>query len=128
MIVFVGKVLECGLSGQGVPQYSGPEFYEPLAQGERFFVQIRASQVTTGSGTTTLTAELESSNDGVSWEGRGAITLTPSTLSNNAVNNLFGSDTVTTKVPGAKLRIKITQTVSVNPNAYIEVWITARAD
>lgn len=119
-IVYAGKVFSRVLNDATNTHYSDPECNAKIGAGEKFFVEVRASNV---SGTSpTLLVTLESSNDNVNWATRstlinlasivGGPVLTASELGTAAVGGRF-----------QRLSFKLGGTT---PSAYLEAWLTAR--
>ena len=100
MLMFSQKVFEGGVSGAGssAAAYSKKDLDRFLAQADRFFVQVRASQVS-GTGPK-VTVDLQSSNDGVDWNN---VTLAVAGISDvsvvaNQVTLIYGNAVDATKV------------------------------
>ena len=132
-ILFYGKVFEGGMSGNAAI-YTPPELNSRIAQGEKWFVQVRVGQVTLAS--LNLTCLLEHSNDGSNYTNAGGTQkswTTKTTLINavalvqNDVTYLTGNDLGTANVGGGLMRLAISLG-GVNPTAYVEVWLTVRSN
>jgi len=102
--------------------FSPTEYNAALGKAEKYFFQVRTTQV---SGTSpTLTLLLETSNDGVLWSSRSTPINLQVIPSNNA-GALFGQELGTSSVGGMYTRfgIKLGGTLTV---AFVEVWVTGR--
>lgn len=101
-------------------RYSDPSLNQALAQAEKFFFQVKSTQVLGTSPNAVIT--LETSCDNVNW----TISSTPisAAIANGTV--LFGADLGTSQVRGLCVRIGVKLT-GTTPSAYIEVWITGRS-
>jgi hypothetical protein len=127
-ILWSGIAYEGGISGSGTVVYTGPELYKVLAQGEKFFVEVRVSQSSSTSGTPQLKVDIEHSIEAVnsaSW----SVKSTPIAATNaptGAITYLRGSDTGGT--PGASShRLALTLT-GTGPALYVQVFVTVRTN
>lgn len=119
-IVFSGKIFSGVINDTSNTYYSEPPFNAALGAGEKYYVELKSSNVTGTSPT--VTVSLETSNDNVNWAVRNN-----AVISNNAITNttvLTGQDTGTT-VGGRFARFGV-KAGGTSPNAYVEIWVAAR--
>ncbi len=119
-IVFAGKSFSGVVNDITNTYYTDPELNGRIGQGEKYIVELKASNVVS---TPSATVSLESSNDGVNWVVRNAAVI--ATIAIPAAGSVnFGIEGGTTTVGGrfARFGIKLT----VGGSAYCELWVTAR--
>ena len=125
-ILFSGKVFEGSISGT-TAVYTGSELYRTIAQGEKFYVEVRAAQTTTGA---TVTVALEQSNEAsafvAAWEVKATL-ISAAATSPTVVNYVRGYDLGTTKVGAGNMRLAISLG-GATPTAYVEAWLTVRSN
>jgi hypothetical protein len=115
-IVFAGKVFSRVINDLTNTYYSDDELDEALGLAEKFFIEVKGSNV---NGTPTLTLTLETSEDGVNWTTRS----TPISAT-YATNPRFASELGTGQTGGRFARFGAKHTGS--GGGYLEVWVTGR--
>ena len=119
-IQYAGKVYSDVMNDGTNTYYSDPECNAKLGMAEKFFIEARTSNVT---GTTpTLAIALESSNDNVNWVPRSTVIVATAIASGTT---LTGSELGTAAVGGRFQRFTL-KLAGTTPNAYVELWVTAR--
>lgn len=125
-IIFSEKVYDAGITGT-TPVYTPPDLYRRIAQGEKFFVQVRASQPT---GTPSLKVDLEHSNEGIAtaaWFIKQVLIAPTSVASTSAPTYLVGFDLGAAVIGGSFMRLAMTLS-GATPGCYVEVWLTVRSN
>lgn len=120
-ILFCSKVFDGLADNINNTFYSLPEFNATLGKAEKYFFQVRPSQV--GGGASTLTLTLETSNDNVNWNLRS--TLLNQTSITTATQALFASELGTAQVGACFARVGI-RLGGASAVAFVEVWATGR--
>lgn len=121
-ILFCTKVFNGLLDNSNNIFYSPPELNAALGKAEKYFFQVRPTQVAGTSPTLQLT--LETSNDGVNWSVRSTpISATSITSTTQA---LFGNELGTAAVGGCYARVGI-KLGGTTPVSFVEVWVTGRS-
>jgi len=120
-IVASGKIFSAVINDNTNTYYSDAEWNARLGMGEKFMLELRATNVVTNGS---VTVQLESSNDNINWHIRNNAVINANTLTNATTATCFGSEVGTSEVGGrfARFNVKLTNTTA----AYIEMFCTAR--
>ena len=120
-IVAAGKIFADVINDNVNTYYSDPAWNASLGMGEKFSVELRASNVIVAG---TVTVKLEGSNDGIAWVNHATMIGGGPLAIGNATTPLHGQDPGTATVGGRYARFTIILTTTTG--AYIELWATAR--
>lgn len=120
-IIFSAKVYDGMILSDAVnTRYSDPSLNVGLAKAEKYFCQVKTTQV---GGTANLTVTLETSADNVNWYVPPTPLFNQSSISNNTVLFNFDLGTASIRAAFARVGVKLGGTT---PSAYVEVWLTGR--
>ena len=115
-----GKVFGGVINDTANTYYSDPEWNAALGAGEKYEVELKASNVT-GAGTATVS--LETSSDNINWSVRNSGLINGGTITVGAT--LFGAEKGDTSVGGVYARFGVRMASATG--AYFELFVTARS-
>jgi hypothetical protein len=110
--------------------YSNPALYDLLGATDQLSVTGYTAQVTVGSGTPTLTVQVEHSADSIRWINRNtAAEIAAATLSTSTETPVQGHDGNPNTRPTlgfARLRIALGTLAGSSPAGQVRLWVIGR--
>lgn len=122
--LFNQKVLSTVVNDITQTHYSDPAYDALLGNAEKYLAEVKASGVSGGSAT--LTLSLETSNDGVTWFVRDATLINAQSIVGGKVqfaSEIFDGGAIPLSGCYARFGCKLGGAGS---NAYLELWVEGR--